>query len=131
MSQIHQHILVTGYLDKAPEIDYTEFLDGWFNRLVAAVDMEILIPPKCIWCDEEGNEGVTGLVCITTSHSSIHFWSEPRPFYKFDLYSCKDYAVDIVVEMLKELGTKELHYDLVDRNGHKAIIIESGHLFYD
>lgn len=126
MSDVNKHVLVTGYLAEAPGPDYVNFLADWFNRLVEAVDMKVLINPICVWCDDEGNEGVTGMVGITTSHSSIHFWSGNPSYYKFDLYSCKDFSLDTVAEMLKEFGTTKFTYTIVDRTDDEHPVIDSG-----
>mgnify|MGYP002654515328 FL=1 len=126
MAQVNKHILVTGYLKEAPQAEYVTFLEDWFKRLVEAVDMKVLIDPICVWCNDEGNEGVTGMVGITTSHSSIHFWSGEPAYYKFDLYSCKDFALESVAEMLKELGTYKFTYTVVDRTDDEHPVIDSG-----
>ena len=126
MAQVNKHILVTGYLNEAPQAEYVTFLEDWFKRLVEAVDMKVLIDPICVWCNDEGNEGVTGMVGITTSHSSIHFWSGEPAYYKFDLYSCKDFALESVAEMLKELGTYKFTYTVVDRTDDEHPVIDSG-----
>lgn len=126
MAQVNKHILVTGYIAEAPGPEYVYTLQDWFNRLVEAVDMKVLIDPICVWCNDEGNEGVTGMVGITTSHSSIHFWSGEPSFYKFDLYSCKDFALESVAEMLKELGTYKFTYTVVDRTDDEHPVIDSG-----
>lgn len=130
MSEYHRHILVTGYLVEAPQAEYVAFLEDWFKRLVEAVDMKVLINPICVWCDDEGNEGVTGMVGITTSHSTIHFWSGEPSYYKFDLYSCKDFTLESVAEMLKELGTYKLTYTMVDRTDDEHPVIDSGVITY-
>ena len=126
MAQVNKHILVTGYLEEAPGAEYTPYLANWFRRLVEAVDMKVLIDPICVWCDDEGNEGVTGMVGITTSHSSIHFWDGEPAFYKFDLYSCKDFTLEAVAEMLKEFGTTKFTYTIVDRTDDEHPVIDSG-----
>ena len=126
MAQVNKHILVTGYLNEAPQAEYVTFLEDWFKRLVEAVDMKVLIDPICVWCNDEGNEGVTGMVGITTSHSSIHFWSGEPAYYKFDLYSCKDFALESVAEMLKELETYKFTYTVVDRTDDEHPVIDSG-----
>ena len=126
LAEVHKHILVTGYLESAPKEDYVSFLEDWFLRLVAAVDMEVFIAPNCKWCSDAGNEGLTGIVGITTSHSSIHFWDGSPAFYKFDLYSCKDFALDDVAGMLKELGTTKFTYTIVDRTDDEHPVIDSG-----
>ena len=126
MAQVNKHILVTGYITEAPGPEYVYTLQDWFNRLVEAVDMKVLIDPICVWCNDEGNEGVTGMVGITTSHSSIHFWSGEPSYYKFDLYSCKDFELESVAEMLKELGTYKFTYTIVDRTDDEHPVIDSG-----
>ena len=126
MAQVNKHVLVTGYIAEAPGPEYVYTLQDWFNRLVEAVDMKVLIDPICVWCNDEGNEGVTGIVGITTSHSSIHFWSGEPSYYKFDLYSCKDFALESVAEMLKELGTYKFTYTVVDRTDDEHPVIDSG-----
>jgi S-adenosylmethionine/arginine decarboxylase-like enzyme len=129
LAKVNKHILVTGYLKEAPGAEYVPYLENWFRRLVKAVDMEVLIEPICVWCGDEGNEGVTGMVGITTSHSSIHFWSgelgEPS-YYKFDLYSCKEFALESVADMLKELDTYKFTYTIVDRTDDEHPVIDSG-----
>lgn len=128
MAEVHKHILVTGYTQNAPQKDYIMFLEKWFEELVDDVKMNILIPPKCVWCDTDGNEGITGLVCIDTSHSSIHFWSLPKPYFKFDLYSCKDFSTNVVVNMLKKLnlGLTSIAYTTIDRSDDSHPIVSSG-----
>ena len=126
MAQVNKHVLITGYLAEAPGPAFVPALHDWFRRLVEAVDMKVLIDPICVYCDDEGNEGVTGMVGITTSHSSIHFWSGNPSYYKFDLYSCKDFSLDTVAEMLKEFGTSKFTYTLINRDDDLNPIIESG-----
>lgn len=129
MTQVNKHLLVTGYLPTAPGPEYVAFLSNWFYRLIEAVDMKVLIDPICTYCTDEGNEGVTGIVGITTSHSSIHFWNGElgnSAFYKFDLYSCKDFQLEDVAKMLKEFGTTKFTYTIVDRTDDEHPVIDSG-----
>ena len=112
MAEVHKHILVTGYISEAPGEDFVPNLNDWFRRLVAEVGMNILFEPQSIWCKTDGNEGLTGVVGLDTSHSSIHFWPT---FYTFDLYSCKDFSLSSVVKMLSEFGTQKINYMMVHR----------------
>jgi S-adenosylmethionine/arginine decarboxylase-like enzyme len=66
------------------------------------------------------------MVGITTSHSSIHFWDGEPAYYKFDLYSCKDFTLEAVAEMLKEFGTTKFTYTVVDRTDDEHPVIDSG-----
>ena len=113
MADHHIHILVTGYTLESFTEDSVSFLEQWFRELVDAIDVNILVEPKAVWCDTKDNEGVTGTVVIDTSHCSLHHWSGENPYYKFDLYSCKDYEVEVVLEYLKKLGTYKVEYMLV------------------
>lgn len=93
---------------------------SWLTRLVAAVDMEILAGPYVIDCLDPGNEGVTGIVVLSTSHCSMHIWDQvEQPYLMMDLYSCKRFQVDTILRMLKELGALSCEYDVIDRN-HQA-----------
>lgn len=121
MARINKHLLVKGFIDQAPGPEYVPVLNDWFLRLVEAIDMKVLMEPNCIYCTDEGNEGVTGVVGITTSHSSIHFWPE---HYMFDLYSCKDFTVSAVAEMLREFSTTHMNFQLIDRDTSE--ILEQG-----
>lgn len=115
----HKHMLVFAYVQKPPKV--VEHLEDWFRRLVEAVNMKVLIDPKCVYCDTPGNEGITGIVCIETSHASIHFWEkhDQNPdlaCLQFDLYSCKYFDPKTVMELLNEFGLIDYQYTIVDRN---------------
>ncbi len=124
--KINKHLLVKGYIEEAPGPEYVSVLHDWFLRLVDAVNMQVLMEPNCVWCNDEGNEGVTGMVGITTSHSSIHFWPE---HYMFDLYSCKEFEVETVIELLREFNTKSLQFKVIDRDTHE--VLEEGFLNFE
>lgn len=40
-------------------------------------------------CEDEGNEGVTGFVVITTSHASVHIWD--TGLVQIDVFSCRHF----------------------------------------
>jgi len=111
----HQHLLVRGTM-RNPIIDPLK-LNLWFKSLVELVDMEILMAPWSIYVNDLGNEGITGIVCLSTSHSSLHVWDKlEEPLFQFDLYSCKQYDVDIVISWLNEMDLIEYDWMLIDRN---------------
>jgi S-adenosylmethionine decarboxylase len=130
-SHNHLHFICTGYVNEAPNETGVQFLNDWFRRLVEAIDMKVLIQPNSIYCGTEGNEGLTGLVCIETSHSSIHFWSKPQPFFKFDLYSCKHFDELAVIELLREFGMHRVVYTTIDRNDDLNPVINSGEIVFN
>lgn len=116
----HKHILVAAYDLKNPP-KTAEEVDVWLRRLVDLVGMKILMGPYSILCQTVGNEGVTGIVCIETSHASIHVWSEcVKPFLRMDLYSCKDFDENQVIEMVREFKPYLIGFNVFDRNGLQA-----------
>lgn len=121
----HRHIIVTAFVTNPPMT--VEQGEDWLRRLVKLVDMEILMDANAIYCEDLGNEGVTGVVGLTTSHASFHSWhDEPRPFMNFDLYSCRFFQVEDVLRHLDEFGANECSYLLIDRNDGKNTVTNSG-----
>jgi len=111
----HKHILINAAVRKPP-ID-TKYVEDWFKRLIEAVGMKVVIGPHAINLPTPGNEGITAICCIETSHCSLHVWEKAKvPFIRFDLYSCKSFDVSIVVDFLKEFDPYHYTYALVDRN---------------
>jgi S-adenosylmethionine/arginine decarboxylase-like enzyme len=125
----HRHLIVTAFVSRPPMT--VEVGQDWLRRLVKLVDMEILMDANAIYCEDLGNEGVTGVVGLTTSHSSFHSWhAAEKPFLNFDLYSCKDFSVDDVIEHLNEFGITQCNYMVIDRNDGLNSVMESGIKFF-
>lgn len=121
MTLDHKHILVTAHIAKPPVSE--EAIKDWMRRLVAAVDMKIVVGPFAHYVTTEGNEGLTAVVCIETSHASMHVWSEAKvPFLKFDLYSCKSFEVDTVLDLLGEFAPTYMEWMLLDRNNRITVV---------
>lgn len=111
----HQHLLIRGFCKK-PFVD-VESLNEWFKNLVNKVDMVVVAGPTSIYVDEEGNEGITGTVTLATSHSSIHIWDRlEEPLFQFDIYSCKKYDIQTVIDHLNEMDLLSFDWITMDRN---------------
>ena len=84
---MHKHLLITMKVMHAPKNPtwVQQFLAG----LVEKIDMKIMIDPVAERCEDEGNEGVTGFVVITTSHASVHIWD--TGLVQIDVFSCKHF----------------------------------------
>ncbi len=132
MSQVldHRHMIVTAYVTNPPLS--AQIGEEWLRRLVKLVDMQILMDAKAIYCEDLGNEGVTGVVGLTTSHSSFHAWHmAERPFINFDLYSCHDFPTQVIFDHLKEFGAVECRYMVIDRNEGRNKVIDEGTHFIE
>ena len=99
---------------------------AWLKELVDKIDMKVLIEPQAINCNTFGNEGVTGIVCLETSHASFHSWSEvENPFINFDVYSCADFAAETVLRHFDVFSPVGYQYIIIDRNNGLEIIDKS------
>ena len=117
----HQHLLVRGFCEKP--FTSSEDLNKWFIELVHNVDMEVVAGPTSVYVDEEGNEGVTGTVTLATSHSSIHIWDSQVPsLFQFDIYSCKKYDIQQVINHLNLMKVLEFSWVSIDRNDGLKIV---------
>jgi S-adenosylmethionine/arginine decarboxylase-like enzyme len=117
----HKHLIVTATLRNPPRT--AEAVDDWMRRVVDAVNMKILFGPHVIRCDTPGNEGVTGIVCIETSHASIHVWDTLEvPFLKFDIYSCMRFDPTVVTDLIKEFDPYYIRSMMLDRNEEIKIV---------
>ena len=111
----HQHLLVKGKINKTTkEVDV---LNKWLIDLVHKVDMEVLSGPHSVYCDHPGNEGITGTIVLSTSHASIHIWDAKIPGeFQFDIYSCKEFKPETVIDHLDFFELSDYEFIMIDRN---------------
>jgi S-adenosylmethionine/arginine decarboxylase-like enzyme len=104
-------------------------LSQWLDELVAAVGMKVLIPSQCVRCETPGNEGVTGIVCLETSHASIHVWDSG--YLQADLYSCKPFDPYTVADLFHIFEPSRLTFVMLDRNGDQVQTFMEETFFFD
>ena len=119
----HQHLLMKCWVTNPPkEVDV---LNNWFINLVETVGMKVVGGPTSVYVSDPGNEGLTGTVTLATSHASIHIWDNLEfPMLQFDIYSCKCFELDEVVECFKPWGLIRGEWVMIDRNENPKIIQE-------
>lgn len=101
MSKLHLHLTIDAIVNKPPLDEKTAQI--WLDNLVEAVDMVKLGGPWVTYCADPENRGLTGVVWLTTSHASFHFWDNcEQPFVKFDIYSCREYDIDLVSKLFRD-----------------------------
>jgi len=72
-----------------------------FEDIIKSVHMKTLIPPFIVK-GAEHLAGLTGFCVIETSHLAIHTFTD-EGYIAFDLYSCKDYNEQIIIEKIQQL----------------------------
>lgn len=113
---LHNQLLVNGYTDSALKSEKSAV--EWMQSLVDSIDMKTIQGPYASYVTKEGNQGLTCIVMIETSHIALHIWDEPSPAeIQFDLYTCGDLPVDKILRKLEdELGLKDYHYMVLERS---------------
>ena len=122
----HLHLLVKGYVENPPKT--AETLNVWLSELVSKVDMKVVAGPTSVYVDEPGNEGVTGTITLATSHAAIHVWDVEEPaMFQFDIYSCKDYDPNVVLNHIdNNFDLKEAYWSFIDRNNDEFFELKNG-----
>jgi len=112
----HKHLLINATFQKTPFVS-TEFTSNWIREIVSKIDMEILYAPRAVRCDKLNNEGISAFCLITTSHISLHSWEKTDPnLVQLDIYSCKDFDVNIILDDLNNFNPIDLKYKFLDRS---------------
>ena len=120
----HQHLLMKVWIENPPKEE--KILNEWFINLVHVVGMEVVAGPTSVYVNYPGNEGLTGTVTLATSHASIHIWDHYTPaMAQFDIYSCKCFKLEQVMECFKPWGVLKSEWVMIDRNEF-PIITETG-----
>lgn len=121
----HIHLLVSVFVNNPPMTASAG--EEWLRELVDIVEMQILMDARAIYCEDLGNEGVTGVVGLTTSHASFHSWhAAPEPFINIDLYSCREFDTAAVLAHIGKWGVERGSYILIDRSPSNPHIIDQG-----
>jgi len=111
----HIHMTVNAKVSPSFRELSREDTKRFIDRLLNEIGMKPLGPLN--WADAEDLDfpGQSFVQMITTSHCSLHFFSETNEIY-FDLYSCKEFSHEHVVDMLNEkFGITEWHGILYTR----------------
>ena len=116
MSKIleHKHLIVRAELNNPPKC--TSAIDLWMRKLVEQIDMKILLGPYSVYSDMVGNQGLTAVTIIETSHIAMHVWDEVVPgLMQLDVYTCSTLNIDDVFKALEQFEPVKVEYKYIDR----------------
>lgn len=107
----HLHLLVQGtMIIPLSKLEIEKFT----LTLIQNIDMDILGGPHVYRSDVEGNEGLTIITAITTSHVVMHTWD--TGLIQLDVYSCKNFDVQTIIDMLSDISIEDIKYKFLDRS---------------
>lgn len=111
---VHQHLIVRAEVKKPPTS--AEYTIQWLRELVEKIGMKIVQGPFASYIDKPGNEGVTGVVIIETSHCSIHVWDHHEPaLLQLDVYTCSSMDIKTVFDHMDVFEPSKIEYKYLDR----------------
>jgi len=112
---VHLHLAVNAKIGPDFRELTREKAQEFVNELMHITDMKPLGPLN--WSDAVDLDfpGQSFVQMITTSHCSLHYFSDTREIY-FDLYSCKNFEPQKVIELLDRFfDLQEWHGMLYNR----------------
>lgn len=116
MSRIleHKHLIIRAELNNPPKC--TTAIDIWMKNLVEQIGMKILKGPYSVYSEMVGNQGLTAVTIIETSHIAMHVWDEDEPaLMQLDVYTCSTLNIEDVFRALEEYDPVKVEYKYIDR----------------
>jgi S-adenosylmethionine/arginine decarboxylase-like enzyme len=126
MGQIleHKHLIIRAELKNPPKC--AEVIQDWMKLLVDKIGMKILMGPYAVYSDMEGNQGLTAVTIIETSHIAMHVWDEVDPaLMQLDVYTCSTLNIDDVFLALSDFTPVNVQYKYIDRE-HDLTLLDKG-----
>ena len=120
----HKHLIVRAELNEPPysAID----IKIWMKNLVDKIGMNILMGPYAVYSNMEGNQGLTAVTIIETSHIALHVWDEPVPaLMQLDVYTCSCLDINDVFSAIQEWEPTKIEYKYIDRENGLTLIDRS------
>lgn len=110
----HKHLIVRAELQEPP-YSVVEIKD-WMRTLVDKIGMNILMGPYAVYSDMEGNQGLTAVTIIETSHIALHVWDEVEPaLMQLDVYTCSALNTEDVFNAIEPFKPTKVEYKYIDR----------------
>ena len=95
------HLILDCYEADKKLISNGEHIAAFAKELVKRIDMKAFGDPQVIHFGEDDKLGYTLVQLIETSNICAHFSEDTGNFY-LDVFSCKPYSIDVVLEIVRE-----------------------------
>ena len=112
---VHHHLIVSAEVNDPPKTP--EDAQNFLSDVVEAAGMTVISGPYAELVEEPGNEGVTAVTILAESHTAIHVWDSISPArVEFDLYSCKEYDVELILNLLNRFEPVDKKWKFLNRD---------------
>lgn len=120
----HKHLIVRAELNNPPYNVHE--IKEWMKDLVKQIDMNILMGPYAVYSDMVGNQGLTAVTIIETSHIAMHVWDEVEPgLMQLDVYTCSKLNIEDVFKAIEPFEPVKVEYKYIDRE-HDLTLLDKG-----
>ncbi len=120
----HKHLIVRAELSEPPYLPHE--IKDWMRNLVDKIGMNILMGPYAVYSDMVGNQGLTAVTIIETSHIALHVWDEAEPaLAQLDVYTCSALNIQDVFDAIEEWNPTKVEYKYIDRENELTLIEKS------
>lgn len=120
----HKHLIVRAELNNPPKC--VDTINVWMKDLVERIDMNILMGPYAVYSNMVGNQGLTAVTIIETSHIALHVWDEVDPaLMQLDVYTCSTLNIDDVFNAIEDFTPVRVEYKYIDRE-HDLTLLGKG-----
>lgn len=116
MKPIHRHLLIRAEINQPPRELEQQYIRDWMTCMIDDIGMKLLYGPIVKYVKVKGNEGMTAMAMIETSHIAMHIWEkQDPPIMQLDVYTCGPFVPEIVLKALQEFDPIKIHWKYLDR----------------
>lgn len=110
----HKHLIVRAELKNPPKDP--GYIKSWMEKLIETIGMKVLMGPYSVYSPMVGNQGLTAVTIIETSHIAMHVWDEVDPgLMQLDVYTCSKLDPRDVFDAISEFEPTKVEYKFIDR----------------
>ena len=113
---VHKHFILRAEVKHPPGEKAKQRIWNWMFFLIKDIGMKIMFGPEIRYVRQEGNEGLTAVAIIETSHVALHVWDkQDPPLLQLDVYTCGPFKPEVVLKAIKEFQPTKIQWKYLDR----------------
>ena len=116
MKPVHKHFILRAEVKHPPGERDKQRIWNWMFFLIKDIGMKIMFGPEIRYVRQEGNEGLTAVAIIETSHVALHVWDkQDPPLLQLDVYTCGSFKPEVVLKAIREFIPVKIQWKYLDR----------------
>ena len=113
---VHKHFILRAEIKHPPREKDKQRIWNWMFFLIKDIGMKIMFGPEVRYVRKEGNEGLTAVAIIETSHVALHVWDkQDPPLLQLDVYTCGPFKPEVVLKAIREFIPTKIQWKYLDR----------------